>query len=401
MKNCSKEKKNKKYDLKKWAGISLAVLVLTSQNYIVKATTVDDMRELSGSRRLDSIFTPSQQREIELEYNKVLVHNKFALMFQESADITLFPDAEKDYLEFKKKVDKKKSEFEEAYFEGADTERIFALRAELSSLEYQLNTMRRKNQDLTMEVIPNKWASSYQKLVDIRKTLSKERNIGYVGSLQRSPVVDSLLVSNHFGSRWGDGVMQNGVHKGVDLVAKQGTTVVSAWSGTISDISVTKDGGNTVTITHDKGLVTRYMHLDKVTVKKGQSIRQYTPIGLSGKTGAVTTPKLHFEVWVDNKPVDPLSFFGEGGRNALKVYQSSLPDVFFTDLRKTIRGIKDYPDDLTYEYKQLETESFKVYDGKTSSAYTKGIDSAQEDSPTSLTDDDFNIKLPVKEESAK
>ena len=68
--------------------------------------------------------------------------------------------------------------------------------------------------------------------------------------------------------------------------------------------------GNVVWIDHEAGMVTVYAHLSEITVREGQSIGTGDRLGLSGATGDVTAPHLHFEVWRWGRPVDPIAILG-------------------------------------------------------------------------------------------
>ena len=65
--------------------------------------------------------------------------------------------------------------------------------------------------------------------------------------------------------------------------------------------------GNYIAIRHGRQYMTAYMHLDKILVKPGQQVKQGDKIGLSGNTGRSTGPHLHFELHINNKPVNPLT----------------------------------------------------------------------------------------------
>ena len=96
-------------------------------------------------------------------------------------------------------------------------------------------------------------------------------------------------------------------HKGVDLSAKRGSAVVSAATGHVTFVGRKGAYGNMIEIDHGNGLVTRYAHLDKITVKEGVKVKTGQAIGTVGRTGRTTGANLHFEVLKFNQQVDPLS----------------------------------------------------------------------------------------------
>lgn len=65
--------------------------------------------------------------------------------------------------------------------------------------------------------------------------------------------------------------------------------------------------GNYVAIRHGRQYMTRYMHLKKVLVQPGEKVKRGDRIALSGNTGRSTGPHLHFEIWINNQAVNPLT----------------------------------------------------------------------------------------------
>ncbi|MBX7098413.1 MAG: M23 family metallopeptidase [Myxococcaceae bacterium] len=103
------------------------------------------------------------------------------------------------------------------------------------------------------------------------------------------------------------GAMQ--LHRGVDVRAPCGSEVVAAAGGVVSFAEWTDSSGNTVKVTHANGLTTRYAHLSALNVSPGDRVRAGDRLGLSGDTGRMSTgPHLHFEIWKDGQPVNPMAF---------------------------------------------------------------------------------------------
>jgi murein DD-endopeptidase MepM/ murein hydrolase activator NlpD len=94
-------------------------------------------------------------------------------------------------------------------------------------------------------------------------------------------------------------------HEGQDIEALIGTPVIAAASGTVTIAGVQNGYGNVVYIDHGNGLSTRYGHLSHIDVTIGQAIRQGELLGLVGSTGRSTGPHLHYEVRINNEPVNP------------------------------------------------------------------------------------------------
>ena len=98
-------------------------------------------------------------------------------------------------------------------------------------------------------------------------------------------------------------------HTGVDLAAPEGTTVLAAADGTVTEYDYNEDDGYYLVLYHsmDDGTSwqTRYSHLGSVKVQVGQQVVQGQEIAACGSTGASTGPHLHWEVLKNSEPVDP------------------------------------------------------------------------------------------------
>lgn len=99
-------------------------------------------------------------------------------------------------------------------------------------------------------------------------------------------------------------------HVGVDLAAEEGTPVMAAMAGLVREAKFTDDFGFLVLLDHGQGVRTAYAHLQKLAVRKGQWVDLAELLGYVGSSGAATGPHLHWEVWVDGKPVDPMKCVG-------------------------------------------------------------------------------------------
>jgi murein DD-endopeptidase MepM/ murein hydrolase activator NlpD len=98
-------------------------------------------------------------------------------------------------------------------------------------------------------------------------------------------------------------------HHGIDFVAKQGTPVMASADGRVASSTDLDAGGakygKTIQLTHANGLSSVYAHLDRRLVAEGDIVRAGQLIGMSGATGKVTGPHLHFEVREGARTVDP------------------------------------------------------------------------------------------------
>jgi murein DD-endopeptidase MepM/ murein hydrolase activator NlpD len=97
-------------------------------------------------------------------------------------------------------------------------------------------------------------------------------------------------------------------HQGVDIANRTGIPVIATADGLVVTIGKDWALGKYVMINHGYGLKTKYGHLSKVDVKRGQKIKRGDLIGAMGSTGRSTGPHLHYEVLVNNVPVNPMKY---------------------------------------------------------------------------------------------
>ena len=118
------------------------------------------------------------------------------------------------------------------------------------------------------------------------------------------PCPGSSLTSS-FGYR----EFRNSYHKGIDLgTGSENLPTYAAKAGTVTYAGWDDSAGNLIVIDHGNGLVTKYMHHDKIYVKAGQGVEKGQQIGLSGTTGDSTGNHLHFQVELDGTAMDPLPY---------------------------------------------------------------------------------------------
>ena len=122
----------------------------------------------------------------------------------------------------------------------------------------------------------------------------------------------ALPASGPLSSRFGLKRLFNGQprnpHAGLDVAAGTGTQVRAPAAGIVADTGDYFFNGNTVFIDHGQGLITAYMHLSRIDVRRGQRVAKGEIVGAVGASGRVTGPHLHWAVILNNTPVDPELF---------------------------------------------------------------------------------------------
>jgi murein DD-endopeptidase MepM/ murein hydrolase activator NlpD len=117
-------------------------------------------------------------------------------------------------------------------------------------------------------------------------------------------------VSDYFGWRIDPFTKKPTRHLGLDITGHSGTPIYATGHGIVTRAEVSIFGyGRYVEVDHGFGYKTRYAHLRKITVKEGQKVKRGEVVGLMGNTGRSTGTHLHYEVRVNNRPVNPLYFY--------------------------------------------------------------------------------------------
>ncbi len=115
------------------------------------------------------------------------------------------------------------------------------------------------------------------------------------------------ILTSGFGMRTHPIMKKRMFHRGVDLKATTGTPVLATADGVITFAEEDGLHGLSVHISHADGYATRYTHLSAIDVTAGTRVTVGVGIGKVGATGAATAPHLHYEVWRNDKPVNPMA----------------------------------------------------------------------------------------------
>jgi len=115
-----------------------------------------------------------------------------------------------------------------------------------------------------------------------------------------------VVINSTFGRRVHPITGANSAHKGLDLRAERGQAIYTSAPGVVLRAGWTGGYGKLVEVQHAGNVVTRYGHLSEVLVVPGEVLRKGDVVGLAGDTGMATGVHLHFELWRDGLPCDPL-----------------------------------------------------------------------------------------------
>lgn len=149
------------------------------------------------------------------------------------------------------------------------------------------------------------------------RVLEKLGNVqAYRQGLERLPIARPVSANvrqtSGFGMRRHPLTGRNKMHNGLDWAAPRGTSILAAADGIVATAERQRGYGKIVTIKHDFGLETYYAHLNSINVREGQRVSRGQKIGGMGTTGASTGVHLHYEVRVNGRPVNPLTYVKAG-----------------------------------------------------------------------------------------
>ena len=120
------------------------------------------------------------------------------------------------------------------------------------------------------------------------------------------PVKGTFRFTSGYGPRWGE------MHRGTDFAAKSGAPIYATADGVVTRAEWGSGYGRVVYVKHAFGIETRYAHMAKIRVKKGQRVSRGQRIGDMGSSGRSTGTHLHYEVRVNGKDVNPMIYIKAG-----------------------------------------------------------------------------------------
>jgi murein DD-endopeptidase MepM/ murein hydrolase activator NlpD len=236
-------------------------------------------------------------KEQNKEYEKVVFGKKLLKIYQHPLD------AKKMYVlvpvsYYEKPSDKKVEIFYKD--KNEQKSKIFFLRVEDG--KYKKEEIKVEKSKVTLNEKDKKRAAlEYAEAMEIyAKATSKSQ----ISSRFIAPI--NSKITSSFGKARVYNNTLNGYHSGTDYRAEVGTPIKASNDGIVVLVKNRFYSGGTVILDHGQGIYTCYYHMSDFNVKKGQKVNKADVIGLSGKSGRVTGPHLHFSARVSGEQVDPL-----------------------------------------------------------------------------------------------
>lgn len=149
--------------------------------------------------------------------------------------------------------------------------------------------------------------------MDFREKMKEEEKMNASDFTEQSSNTNSsltgILFFNPLEGQISQSFERKSGHLGLDIVGAENDPVKSTLDGTIIFADWTTDGGHEIHVQHSNNIVSVYKHNSYLLKKTGDRVRAGDPVAIMGNTGSQTDgPHLHFEIWVNGKPVDPQNY---------------------------------------------------------------------------------------------
>ncbi len=187
----------------------------------------------------------------------------------------------------------------------AEINRIFSLKSKKEILE---SVNFHPSGDIEIEELKRSAQKAIDSVSEIKNFLLEQHDI-YRSTPLGWPVKGEI--TSPFGKREHPKYGYESIHTGVDISVLSGTEVRATADGIVVFSGYQRDSGNVVMIKHGYGFTTVYAHNKQNLVNVGQKVKRGDIIALSGNTGYTTGAHLHYEVWKNNSPVNPLPYLKE------------------------------------------------------------------------------------------
>jgi len=148
-------------------------------------------------------------------------------------------------------------------------------------------------------------AKKIESMTDLLSSLEAKRNL-----LASTPAIRPTKgwLTSRFGYRESPFTGKKEFHEGYDIANRLGTPIHASADGVVSYVGRRGLLGYAVLIDHGHGIITKYGHLGKYVVKKGQKVKRGQKIAEMGNTGRSTGPHLHYAIYINGRPVDPAKY---------------------------------------------------------------------------------------------
>lgn len=155
------------------------------------------------------------------------------------------------------------------------------------------------------EIEKDKFSSKVDKLIFLEEMINR---------IPLSRPMTNYYISSQYGDRIDPITKARAMHRGLDFVGPHKEEIISPSPGKVILAGRYSEYGKAIVIDHGYGITTRYGHLSKIKVKKGDIVKKGDVIGLQGNTGRSTGAHLHYEIRYKNLPLNPAKFIKAGDK---------------------------------------------------------------------------------------
>jgi murein DD-endopeptidase MepM/ murein hydrolase activator NlpD len=184
----------------------------------------------------------------------------------------------------------------------SEFKRLFSLGSKEKVLE---NMNASDSGSLDMENLKQQIKITVETVGEIKDYLHIQGDI-YIATPRGMPVGGDI--SSYYGKRQNPRTGGDDFHTGIDISTNPGDPVRATADGIVSFSGWNGGSGNLVVLEHGHGFSTFYAHNRALAVKVGQKVKKGDVIGYVGSTGYSTGPHVHYEIWKEGKPVDPIGY---------------------------------------------------------------------------------------------
>ncbi|MFO1391275.1 MAG: M23 family metallopeptidase [Agitococcus sp.] len=171
----------------------------------------------------------------------------------------------------------------------------------------QVSVLGEDNIDMRLQELSQLIEEKENQLRTLDNLLTNKRIQNNQNYLANLPVRDGSITSQ-FGYRSDPFNKRVAFHAGMDFSGPHGANIYAVASGIVSFAGVKNGYGNVIEISHGNGYVTRYAHAYRLAAKQGDLVSKDQVVAYMGSTGRSTGTHLHYEVIVNGKQIDPMSF---------------------------------------------------------------------------------------------
>ena len=194
-------------------------------------------------------------------------------------------------------------------------EKTTLLHTAITELEERSDLIERiiGNIGLDVQDLTKKNSSLGGPFITPRESIGKEllfRSDRYLESITHLPLGRPIPgpITSRFGDRTDPVNGKKGYHTGVDMRGGSGQKILATAEGLVTKAFFNGSYGQYIEIDHGNGYTTKFAHMKKLLVKRGERIKRGQAIGTVGSSGRSTGPHLHYEVCLNDKPVNPSKY---------------------------------------------------------------------------------------------